>query len=178
MVKKRPLRTLMDSQHVKVSERLLQSAPQFFSHIYWSLWKEISSEYSVSVVSEILRLLVNILIPDERYSLSVKASVNAINSNGVISKSKNVFLVFFCIIGIYIKFGVLWKKRWASEMISFWNNRLQKPGLLKCLKSPVSEHLWTVNMLKCPKVYLNFHGTIFVTYFDHSERKSARKVLF
>ena len=30
----------------------------------------------------------------------------------------------------------------------FWNYRLQKAWLLKCLKSPLSEHLWTGNMLK------------------------------
>ena len=34
-----------------------------------------SSKTSVLVVSEILRLFVNILTPDDKYSLSVKASV-------------------------------------------------------------------------------------------------------
>ena len=70
------------------------------------------------------------------------------------------------------------KKIWALEIICFWNYRLQKAGLLKCLKSPVSEHLWTVNMLKGPKHCINLHGSIFVIFFDHSERKSARKTLF
>ena len=37
--------------------------------------KKISSKNSFLVVSEILRLFVNILTPDEKYSLSVKASV-------------------------------------------------------------------------------------------------------
>ena len=40
-----------------------------------------------------------------------------------------------------------------------------------------SEHLWTVNMLKAPKHCLNQHGSIFVKFFDHSERKAARKIL-
>ena len=31
-------------------------------------------------------------------------------------------------------------------------------------KSPVSEHLWTVNMLKGPKDCLNLHGSI-LSYF-------------
>ena len=75
MPKKIPVRNLMDSQHVKVSERLLKSARQYFCHIFWSLWKKISSKNSVLVVSEILRLFVNILTPDDKYSLSVKASV-------------------------------------------------------------------------------------------------------
>ena len=75
MSKKARISTLMDSQHVKESERLLKSARQYFFHIFWSLWKEISSKNSVLVVSEILRLFVNILTPDEKYSLSEKASV-------------------------------------------------------------------------------------------------------
>ena len=69
------VRKRVDSQDVKASERLLKSARQYFCHIFWSLWKKISSKNSVLVVSEILRLFVNILTPDEKYSLSVKASV-------------------------------------------------------------------------------------------------------
>ena len=75
MPKKIPVRNLMDSQHVKVSERLLKSARQYFCHIFWSLWKNMSSKNSLLVVSEILRLFVNILTPDDKYSLSVKASL-------------------------------------------------------------------------------------------------------
>ena len=98
-------------------------------------------------------------------------------SNAIISKSKNFFRIFFCISGIYIKVGILWKKRWRSDVICFWSFILQKPKLPKCLKSHVSEHLWTVNILKGPKYCLNPHGSIFFIFFDHSERKSARKNL-
>ena len=77
-----------------------------------------------------------------------------------------------------LKFGILWKKRWTSEVISFLNYKLDKAGLLKCLKSPVSEHLLTVNMLKDPKHCINLHDSIFVIFFDHSERKLARKTMF
>ena len=75
MPKKPRVRTLMDSQHVKVSETLLKSARQNFCHIFWSFRKKISSKNSVLVVSEILRLFVNILTPDEKYCLPVKTSV-------------------------------------------------------------------------------------------------------
>ena len=75
MPQKSHVRTLMDSQHVNGSERLLKSAQQYFSHTFWSFWKEISSKRFILVVSEIFRLFVNILAPDEKYSLSVKASV-------------------------------------------------------------------------------------------------------
>ena len=76
MPKEPPIRTLMESQHVKVSETLLKSGQKYFCHIFWSLWKKkLSSKNSVSVVSIILRLLVNILAPNDKYSLSVKACV-------------------------------------------------------------------------------------------------------
>ena len=75
MQKKPSVRTLMESQDVKESDILLKSARKYFCHIFYSLLKEISSKNSVLVVSEMLRLFVNILTPDDKYSLSVKASV-------------------------------------------------------------------------------------------------------
>ena len=75
MNRKTRIRTLINSQHVKGSETLLKSARQYFCHIFWSLWKKISSKNSVLVVSEILRLFVNILTPNDKRSLSVKAGV-------------------------------------------------------------------------------------------------------
>ena len=55
------------------------------------------------------------------------------------------------------------------------NYRLQKTWLLKYLKSHVSEHLWTVSMLKGPKYCLNLHGSKFVIFSEHSKRTSVRK---
>ena len=63
-------------------------------------------------------------------------------------------------------------------MISFLNYRLQKAALVKCLKGHVSEHLWTVNMLRGPKHCLNQHGSVFVVFFDQDERKSAQKKFY
>ena len=57
------------------------------------------------------------------------------------------------------------------------NYRLQQAWLFKCLKRLVSEHIWTVNMLKVPKNCLNLHCSSFVVFFDHSERTSVRKIL-
>ena len=75
MEKKPRVRTRMDSQHVKVSERPIKCAQQYFSQIFRSLWKKISRKNSVLVASETLRLFVNILTPDDKSFLSVKASV-------------------------------------------------------------------------------------------------------
>ena len=74
---------------------------------------------------------------------------------------KNIYLIFFCISQIYIKLWILGEKGLASEVIFFWNYRLQKAVLLKCLKSPLSEHLWAVNMLRGQKQCLNYHGWIY-----------------
>ena len=69
------VRTLMDSQYVNGSETLHKSARQSFCHFFWLLLKKTSSKKSFLVVSEILRHFVKILTPDDKYSLSVKASV-------------------------------------------------------------------------------------------------------
>ena len=75
MRKKPFVRTVMDSQYVKGTETLLKSARQYFSDVFWSLWKKISWKNCVLVLSEIFRLFVNILTADDKYSLSVKARV-------------------------------------------------------------------------------------------------------
>ena len=168
----------MDRQLVKAPETLHKSSLQYFCHVFWSLWNEICSKNFVLVISKTLRLFVNILTLDDKYSLSVKASVecNQFKCNYITTK-KN-FLNFSCISRIYIKLRILLRKIWASEVISYWNYRLEKAELLKWTKNSLSEHLWTVNMLKGPKHWLNMHGSIFFIIFDHSERKPAPKTLF
>ena len=75
MPKKPSVITVMDSQHVKGSKTLHESPQQYFPHIFWSIRKQISSGIFVFVVSLILRLFVNILTPNHKHSLSVKASI-------------------------------------------------------------------------------------------------------
>ena len=75
MPKKPCVRTRMDSQHVKGSERLLKSTRQCFCDILWSLSKKIRPLNAFSEVSEILRLFVSIVGTDNKYIISVKASV-------------------------------------------------------------------------------------------------------
>ena len=105
---------------------------------------------------------------------------NAINSNAITSKPKNVHNTNIQNVEniIYIIFGTLWQKRWASKVICFLNYRLQKAGLLKWLQSPVSEHLRKANVLKDRKHWLNLHNQILVIFFGHPESYSARKILF
>ena len=75
MLKKPRVKTFMGCQHVKRSETLLQSAWQYLCPIFWSVWKKSRPKNSVLVVSEILRLFVNILTQYGKYSVLVKAGV-------------------------------------------------------------------------------------------------------
>ena len=167
------MRILTDSQHIqgfKESVLLLNNARQNFSHISWSFRKKISSKNSVLVLSEIWSLFVNMLAPDDKYSVSVKASVprNQFKCNYL--KIKKYFLNFSLHFWNLHEIWNTLRKRWASKVICFWNYRLQKAVFLKYLKSAVSEHLWTANMIKGTKHCLNLQGSIFVIFCDDSER--------
>ena len=163
----------MDSQYVKGSETLLKSARQCFSDIFWSLSEKISPFNSFLEVSEILRLFVSILTTENKYILSVKGNVQRNQFKIDYLKTENFFSIFFFfwISGIFIKFWMLSKKSWASQVISYWNYRLEKAELLKSPKNPVSEYLLTVNMLKSRNHCLNLHSSVFVIFFDHSQRE-------
>ena len=118
------VRTVTNSQHMKGSQRLLKSARQYFCQFFWWLWKRISWNNSVLLVSEILRLFVNMLTPDDMYSLSRKSTFHATNSNAIIFKWKNILSNFLCISGIYINFVILWRKNeprrlFVSEIIDY-----------------------------------------------------------
>ena len=75
MRKKPRVRTLIDSQHDKGTETLIEIGQHYFSQIFLTLWKKVSSKNSFLEVSEILRRFVSKLRPDDKYPLSVKASV-------------------------------------------------------------------------------------------------------
>ena len=55
-----------------------------------------------------------------------------------------------------------------SEIID-WKKR----SYLNAQKATLSEHLWTVKILKSPNHCLNLHGSFFVIFFDHFQRKSG-----
>ena len=67
--------TLMDTQHVKQSEKGHKSSRQYFCHVFSSPWKKIRSKNSVLVLRETLRVFANILRPNDKYCLLVKASI-------------------------------------------------------------------------------------------------------
>ena len=136
MPKKPRLSTLMDTSHVKVSERLPKSTQQYFPNIFWYLWIEISSNSSVLVVSEILKLFVNIFTPDDKYSLSVKANVSHNQFKCNYLQTKIYFLNFLLLFRNLNKIWNTFKKRYepqslfVSEII-----KCEKQGYLKAQKA-------------------------------------------
>ena len=103
---------------------------------------------------------------------------NDTNPNAIISKSKKKLINSVLHFRILHKIWNTLKKKWASEVICFWNYRLKNAGFLQCRKSCVSEYLWTVKKSKGPKHGINLQDSTFVILFDFSERKSARKNVF
>ena len=91
---------------------------------------------------------------------------NATNSNEMFQKSKYIFEFFFFLHfrNVHKILNTL-KQIWTSDVICFSNYRLQKSALLKCLKSPVSEPLWTFNMLNGPKHCSKLQGSILFIFF-------------
>ena len=96
---------------------------------------------------------------------------NPTNSSAIISISKTIFWIFFSVSGTYLKFWIISKKSWASELIFYWNYKLETADLLKSTKNRISQDFLTVNMLKGPKHCLNLHGSVFVIFFDLLSKK-------
>ena len=55
-------------QHGKLDQTLLKSELHHFYHIYWSLWRQLSSKYSLLVIRKISGLFFNPLIAGQKYS--------------------------------------------------------------------------------------------------------------
>ena len=75
MPKNPRVRKLMAGQHVKGSESCLTLHGSIFMIFFDHSEVKISWKSSVLVVSEIRRLFVNLLTPDEKYYLSEKTGV-------------------------------------------------------------------------------------------------------
>ena len=76
---------------------------------------------------------------------------NATNWNAIIPNSKTILAFFFF---FFFHFQNLHKncnsleKAWASDVICFWNYRMQNVGLFKCLKSVRARTLMDIQHVK------------------------------
>ena len=69
MSEKSRFRGPFDKQHSKWGETLLKSEREHIYIISWSLWKQLSWQKSLLVISKILRLFFNALTSNKKYSL-------------------------------------------------------------------------------------------------------------
>ena len=124
---------------------------------------------SLLVLCKILRLFVNILTVDDKYSLLNRGNLRQ-PIKIIVSQKQKFFSQFF---SEYLKSTLnckhFQKKWWSSKPIYFWNYGLRKRWLDKCLKSPVFEDLSRSNMLNGPKHYCILDGTTFTIFIDHCE---------
>ena len=89
------VRTLMDSQYVKGPRDCFNLHRNIFCHIFWSLWKGFRSRNSFLVVSEIVRVFVNIMTPDDNHSLLKKSDCLTQPIQMVLSQNQKIFSRFF-----------------------------------------------------------------------------------
>ena len=69
MSKKSPFKGSFGKQHGKGPQTLWKFAWQYLSHIYWSLWKQLTCKKSLLVICNISRLFPNTLSGVGKYSL-------------------------------------------------------------------------------------------------------------
>ena len=148
--KKARFRTQFNSEHTKVSQTLLKLALLNFYHLFSSLWRKWNWKMSLLMISEILKLFINILTADYKHYICNKHNLQQFVQMQLSEKKKSLWMFSF-ISEMYIQLLNILRKRWHSYLMHFWNEGLRKAWLDKCLKSPLSEQQSTVNMLKGPK---------------------------
>ena len=83
-----------DRQDGKHTEALLKSASAHLYHIHRSLPRKFSWKKFLLLTCQILGLLVNKLVSDEKYPILNRE--NDTNSDTIISEAKKIFHIFCC----------------------------------------------------------------------------------
>ena len=130
------------------------------------------------VISKIFLLFVNKLIADVKYSLFHREFLQQ-RIQTQLRQKQSFFLSFCWICEIYFKFWTFWKKK--MSLIAYVLPKLETAREMvnweKCLKSPISEHPWTANMLKGPRHCWNMCDRIFIISLHTSVTKWVQKCL-
>ena len=102
---------------------------------------------SALVSSEIFRLFVNTLTPDDKYSRRYMQIFLQQLQTPISQKGMAFFWIFYCISEMCIEFRTFWKKRRVSEPNYYRNYCIRKKCLLKRLKGLASAHHSVMNVL-------------------------------
>ena len=129
------------------------------------------------VLCKILRLFVNTMTADDKYSLVNRDNLTQSIRYYYLRNKKNFFSIFLTISKICIKFLTILKIWSCSYRMYFQNCRLRKRWLDKCLKNPVWEDPSTSNMLKRPIYISNLQDSIFTIVINPCEHNSVGKSL-
>ena len=164
MSKNPRFRRPFDREHDKQSAVLFKSQRQDLYHIYSSLWKNMSWKKSLLVICKILGLFINTLTADDKYSL--------LNRDNLTQPIQDLFLHSENLGQIWKS----WKRWWPSALMYFWNYRLQKTWLDKCLKSPTSEVPFTMNMVNGPKHSWNRYDRTLSYLLINAQKNELKKV--
>ena len=155
-------------------ETLLKSEGGHYQ-IYCSLWWILSRKKSLLVIRKILRLFVNTLTADEKYSRLIRHNLTQPIHMQLCQKQKT----FSWISSACLK-SILNLEHFQKKMIligdDFRNYGLRKTWLHNCLKSPVSEDPLTSNMVNRPKHSWNLIVTTFTIFVDNCEGNWVGKV--
>ena len=86
-----------DKQYGKRWKRLLKSPRQHPIHVHWTLWRKVSWKNPLLVIWKILRVFVNTLNADDKYSVLNRDILAQLIE---IQLSKKFLWIFFCIMEI------------------------------------------------------------------------------
>ena len=137
-----------------------------------------SCKKSLLVQWKVLRLLVNTLTADDKYSLLNRDNLMQPIQILLSQKQKTFPQFFSAFLQSSLNFEHFLKKRWPSGLIYFRNYILRKTWPSKCLKSPVSENPSRSNMVHGPKHCCNLDHSTFTIFIDHCEGNWVGKSLF
>ena len=110
-----PFRWPLDTQHGKREEKLLHSQWQHLSHIHWSLWKKLSLKKTPLVSWKILKLFVNSLTTDDKYSL-LKRNDWIETIQMYLYEKPQTFSIFLCDFSNLHQILNICQKGWISEI--------------------------------------------------------------
>ena len=150
-------------------ETLLKSARHHYFLIFPWIRDKLSWKKSALVTFEILRLFVNTLTPDDKYSRrNIQIFWQQLQTP--LSQEGKPFCGFFYSISeMYMKIRTFWKKVTVSYLNYYRNHYIRKRRLLKRLKGLASAHHSVINELTCSKHGWSQHSTTIFVFFHEFE---------
>ena len=176
MSKKSCVRTPFESQHPNGSKTLFKSERQYFYQIFSALWEKWSWKMSLSVIYELLGLFVNTFTVNDKNFLCNSENLRQ-RIQMQLSKNPRSFIKFLLHLWILQSEFKYFEKKVTLIAGVIPKSQTVEAVVNKCLKSPVSEHPVTVNMLMGPKHMWNLHDSTVIIIFHPYEPKLLGKCL-